>query len=158
MFPRAAFGYPCFKQNENPSKQFRSNRRFLILWTLFSFPAWLIQSCATFSLLPPHHVHFYELRPPVSSRYFIFCISSVLLSHTEPTLLPHVCLAFFLLSTVYSYSRQEFLTMHRHHNFYILNYITTCTAASIFIGDHMRPYGRRLCTLGLNHLRKNQEA
>ena len=35
----------------------------------------------------------------MSSRNFIFCGASVLLSHTEPTLLPHVCLAFFLLST-----------------------------------------------------------
>jgi len=57
----------------------------------------------------PHYVYFYELRPPVSPRYFIFRIASVLLSHTEPTLLPHFCLAFFLLSTVYSYSRQRFL-------------------------------------------------
>jgi len=29
---------------------------------------------------------------------FIFCISSVLLQHTEPSPLPHVCLAVFLQS------------------------------------------------------------
>jgi len=40
--------------------------------------------------------------------------------------------------------------MHRHHNFYILDYIIVCTAASIFIEGHMRPYGRRLCTPGLH--------
>jgi len=37
--------------------------------------------------------------------------------------------------------------MHNHHNFYISNYIIMCTAASIFIERHMRPYGHRLCTL-----------
>jgi len=37
----------------------------------------------------------------------VFYIASVVLPHTEPTLLPHVCLAFFLRSTVYSYSRQR---------------------------------------------------
>jgi len=30
---------------------------------------------------------------------FIFCISSVLFQHTEPSPLPHVCLAVFLHST-----------------------------------------------------------
>jgi len=34
--------------------------------------------------------------------------------------------------------------MHRHHNFYILNYIIMCTAVSIFIEHHMQP----LCTPG----------
>jgi len=29
---------------------------------------------------------------------FLFCISSVLLQHTEPNPLPHVCLAVFLQS------------------------------------------------------------
>jgi len=38
--------------------------------------------------------------------------------------------------------------MHRHHNFYILNYIIMCTAASIFIEGHMPPSGRRLCAPG----------
>jgi len=33
---------------------------------------------------------------------------------------------------------KEFLIMCRHRNLYILNYIM-CTAASIFIEDHMRP-------------------
>jgi len=99
----------------------------------------------------PHYVCFYELRPPVSSRYFIFCPAAVLLSHTEPTLLPHVCLAFFLLSTVYSYTAsKEFLIVYRRHSFYILNYKIMCTAASIFTGSHMRPNGRRLCTPGLH--------
>jgi len=36
---------------------------------------------------------------------------------------------------------KEFLIMHRHHTFHILNYIIMCTAASIFIEGHMRPYG-----------------
>jgi len=36
--------------------------------------------------------------------------------------------------------------MYRHDNFYSLNYIIMCTAASIFIEGHIRPYGRRLCT------------
>jgi len=36
--------------------------------------------------------------------------------------------------------------MHRHHNFYVLNYIIMCTAASIFIEGH---HGRRLCTPAL---------
>jgi len=31
---------------------------------------------------------------------FIFCISSVLLQHTNPSLLPHVCLAVFLQSII----------------------------------------------------------
>jgi len=39
---------------------------------------------------------------------FIFCISSVLLQHTEPSPLPHVCLAVFLQSTVPSYSKTSF--------------------------------------------------
>jgi len=34
--------------------------------------------------------------------------------------------------------------MHGCHNFYILNH--RCTAASIFIEGHMRPYDSRLCT------------
>jgi len=45
---------------------------------------------------------------------------------------------------------KEFSIMHRHHNFYILNYIIMCTAASVFIEGNMRPYGRKLCTPGLN--------
>jgi len=37
-------------------------------------------------------------RQPVQD-IFIFCISSVLLQHTEPSPLPHVCLAVFLQRT-----------------------------------------------------------
>jgi len=37
----------------------------------------------------------------------ILYFALLLFSHTEPTLLPHVCLAFFLLSTVYSCCRQR---------------------------------------------------
>ena len=46
-----------------------------------------------------HHDDFYELRPPVSSiNLHCFCNASVLLSHTEPSLLPRVYSAVFLLS------------------------------------------------------------
>jgi len=78
-----------------------------------------------------------------------------MLSHTELTSLPHVYLAFFLLllsllSTNTHTADKEFLIMHHHCNFYILNYIFMCMAASIFIEGHMWPYGCRLCTPVLN--------
>jgi len=45
--------------------------------------------------------------------------------------------------------------MHRHHSFYILNYIIMCTTASFFIKGHMQPhYGRRLCTPAISWWRK----
>jgi len=58
---------------------------------------------------------------------------------------------FGLLSTKYTHTAdEEFLIMHGHHNFCILNCIIMCTAASIFIKGHMRPSGRRLCTSELH--------
>ena len=97
-----------------------------------------IREAQPFRYCRPHYIYFYELRPPVSSVYFIFCIASVLLSHTEPTLFPHVCLAFFLLYT--HTADKEFSIIYQHNNFYILNYVIMCTATKIFIEGHMRPY------------------
>jgi len=53
------------------------------------------QGWTTFSLLPAKLRLFLSIRPPVSSRYF--GIVSVLLSHSEHSLLSHICLAVFLL-------------------------------------------------------------
>jgi len=49
----------------------------------------------TFRYCRLHYVYFCELRPPLSSRYFLHCF--VLLPHTGLSLLPRVCLAIFLL-------------------------------------------------------------
>jgi len=51
-----------------------------------------------------HYVYLYELPPTVSSKYIV-CIASVLLPHTEPSQLPHVCLAVFPLSILIQQKR-----------------------------------------------------
>ena len=64
----------------------------------------------SFHFCAPHYVCFYELRPPVSVNIFLYCFCSA--PHTEPSLLPHVCLG--LLSTKYLHIvDKDFLLIHR---------------------------------------------
>jgi len=74
----------------------------------------------------PHYVYCYELRSPVSSRCFYFSwIALVRLPRRAYSLLPHVCLAVFLLSILIQYTKsfEKFTSAVT----YILNRI--CTAA-----------------------------
>jgi len=74
----------------------------LLLWIMatsefiFCIASVLFSHRAFFCFHTEHCIYFYELRPPVSSYFalLLFCF------HTEPTLLLHICLVFFLLSTV----------------------------------------------------------
>jgi len=60
------------------------------------------------------HDDFYELRPPVSSiNLHCFCNASVLLPHTDPSLLPHVYSAVFLLSIHIEYKIIIIIICHR---------------------------------------------
>ena len=55
--------------------------------------------CTTSSLFPAA-LHFFYETTSACKIFLFFCIASVLLLHTEHSLLPHACLAFFLLSTL----------------------------------------------------------
>ena len=58
----------------------------------------------------------------------LFCLHTLSLRCFHTFVWPSFC------SVLYTHTAdKEFSIMHRHHNFYILNYIIMCTAASIFI-------------------------
>ena len=66
------------------------------------------RGCTTFSLLPAElHLFLWITAASEFKMFLFFCIASVLLPHTQPSLLPYVCLVVFLLSIVSSRSRQR---------------------------------------------------
>jgi len=66
------------------------------------------QGCTTFLLLPTTLHLFLQVTAASEFKIFYFCIASVLLPHTKPSLLPRlVCLGIFLL-TILIHSRQSF--------------------------------------------------
>ena len=66
----------------------------------------LQQGCSTFALLPAASWGFYDLRPPVTSNDLRFWLAYVLLPYTEPSPLPHICLAVVVLN-IPIHSRQR---------------------------------------------------
>jgi len=95
----------------------------------------------------PHYIYFYELRPPMSSRHFCFCIASDLLPRSKPTLLPHVCLSVFLL-TIHIHSRQRVFVNARPHNVYLNFILNVCGRIDMRRKPHVtgRPQVVRCCS------------
>jgi len=73
--------------------------------TCLQSPLCYIRCAQVFRCCRSHYVCFYELRPPVRSRYFIFCIASMRLFCRLSTKHPHkVDKEFYQCTAAISYT------------------------------------------------------